>query len=316
MNKRFLFFLLFISPILLNASYTLKDGKLMNTEIVATLSVQEHYSAILEAYQQQQWEEVIRQSLIMVNNFPDTPFAEETHFYLGIAYFHLDEFELSNRNLTCYLKKQASPKFFEEAIQFKFQIAEQFHHGAKRHVLGWESLPKWIPAREEALVIYGEVITALPHHELAAQALYGKAKLLLKDEEYKQSIETYQTLIRRFPKHPLSIESFIGIARVYLIQSKDRYPDQDYLDLAEINVKKFKFSFPGEERIIEADNMLLEMKELYASNLYDTGRFYERTKKPHAAHIYYNRILAKYPETKTAESASKRLENIHHKESQ
>lgn len=307
---RFLLFflsLLFLSPFLAHASYTLKNGKLMNSEFVATLSVQEHYSSILEAYQKEQWEELVRQSLIMIHNFPTTPFAEETYFYLGVGYFHLGEYEHSNKNLTHYLKRQASPKFFEEAIQFKFQIAEQFHHGAKKHIMGWDSMPKWIPARDEAIAIYEEVITALPHHELAAQALFGKAKLLLKDEEYKASIETYQTLIRRFPKHPLAIESFIGIAQVYLTQSQDRYPDQDFLDLAEINLKKFHFSFPGEERVAEAENMFLEMKEIFAGNLYDTGRFYERTKKPHAALIYYNRIMSKYPDTKVALSAEKRL---------
>jgi outer membrane protein assembly factor BamD (BamD/ComL family) len=314
MIRFFLISLLCISPFLLQASYTLKEGKLINSEWVATLSVQEHYSAVLNAYQNQEWEELVHQSLIMIHNFPTTPFAEETYYYLGVGYFHLNECELANRNLTFYLKKQISPKFFEEAIQLKFQIAEQYHHGAKKHVFGLESLPKWLPAREEAIAIYDEVITSLPHHELAAQALFGKAQLLLKDEEYKASIETYQTLIRRFPKHPLSIESFIGVAQVYLIQSTERYPDQDYLDLAEINLKKFKFSFPGEERVAEAEGMFLQMKEVFASNLYDTGRFYERTKKPHAALIYYNRILAKYPETKVAFTATKRLENMKKKE--
>jgi outer membrane assembly lipoprotein YfiO len=306
----FLFLLFFTTFLNLDASYTLRNGKLINTEVVATLSVQEHYSAVLDAYQRKDWEEVVHQSLIIINNFPATPFADEIYFYLGSANFYLFEFEASNKNLTHYLKKQVTPKFFEEAIQLKFQIAEQFHNGAKKHLFGLESLPKWIPAREEAIAIYDEVITALPHHELAAQALFGKARLLLKDEEFKASIETYQTLIRRFPKHPLSVESYIGIAEVYLIQSKERYPDQDYLDLAEINLKKFKFSFPGEETIIEAEKMFLEMKEIFASNLYDTGRFYERTKKPHAANIYYNRIMVKYPDTKVAESAAKRLENI------
>jgi outer membrane protein assembly factor BamD (BamD/ComL family) len=57
----------------------------------------------------------------------------------------------------------------------------------------------------------------------------------------------------------------------------------------------------------------MDMKEVFASNLYDTGRFYERTKKPHAAQIYYNRILAKYPETKVAMSATRRLENMNKK---
>src|SRR5690348_14510022 len=138
-------FSLFVCVASLNASYTLKNGKLINSEIVATLSVQEHYSAVTDAYQRQEWEEVIHQSLILINNFPGTPFAEETYFYLGVGYFHICEFEYANKNLTIYLKRQTCPKFFEEAIQFKFYIAEQFHHGAKKHILGWESMPKWVP---------------------------------------------------------------------------------------------------------------------------------------------------------------------------
>jgi outer membrane protein assembly factor BamD (BamD/ComL family) len=314
MKKSSLFFLLFpllfALPLGAHAAYTFKNGKLIKSEEVATMSVQEHYSAAMDAYQKQNWDEVVHQSLILVKNFSSTPFAQEALFYLGVGYFHTGELEYANRFLTGYLKKQATPKYFEETIQYKFKIAERYHRGAKKHILGWEAMPKWVPARDEAIAIYDEVITALPHHELAAHALFGKAKLLIKDDEYKSSIETYQTLIRRFPKHPLAAESYIGIGEVYLIQSQVQYPDQDYLDLAEINLRKFRHDFPGEEKLAVAEKMLLDMKEVYASDLYDTGRFYERTKKPQAAHIYYTRILAKYPETKVCELANKRLSRL------
>lgn len=174
-------------------------------------------------------------------------------------------------------------------------------------------MPKWVPARDEAIAIYDEVITALPHHDLAAQALFGKAQLLLKDEEYKSSIETYQTLIRRFPKHPLAVESYIGVGQVYLMQSQEQYPDQDYLDLAEINYRKFRQDFPGEEKINVAQGMLIEMKEIYASHLYEIGRFYERTGKPKASYIYYTRIIAKYPDTKVSQLANRRLHKLNYK---
>lgn len=285
----------------------------MNTEIVATMSVQEHYSALMSAYQNEQWEELVRHGVIIVKNFPSTPFSEEALFFLGVGHFQLQDYELANRHLTRYLKMQATPKYFEEAIQYKFRIAERFQGGAKKHIFGIKSMPKWVPAREEALAIYDEVITALPHHDLAAQALFGKAQLLLKEDEYKACIETYQTLIRRFPKHPLAGESYIGIGQVYLVQSQEQYPDQDFLDLAEINLRKFKMDFPGEEKAAAAEKMLQEMKEIYASNLYDTGRFYERTKKPHAAFIYYTRILAKYPDTNVADLANKRLSKLNYK---
>jgi outer membrane protein assembly factor BamD (BamD/ComL family) len=304
--------LILIIPWSVHAAYTFKNGKLIKNEEMATMSVQEHYSLAMDAYQKQDWDEVIRQSVIVAKNFSSTLFAQETLFYLGVAYFQIGEFENANKFLTRYLKKQSTPKFFEEAIQYKFRVAENYHHGAKRHVLGWETMPKWVPARGEAIRIYDEVIAALPHHELAARALFGKAKLLVKDDEFKSSIETYQVLIRRFPKHPLAVESYIGIGEVYLIQSQAEYPDQDYLDLAEINLRKFHHDFPGEERIAVSEKMLLEMKEVFASDLYDTGRFYERTKKPQAAYLYYTRILMKYPETKVCELVNRRLSKLNY----
>jgi outer membrane protein assembly factor BamD (BamD/ComL family) len=302
-----------VVPMGLHAAYTYKNGKLMKSEEVATMSVQEHYSEEMDAFEKKNWEEVVRQATIVIRNFGTSPFAQETYYYLAVAYFEMEEFEFANKFFTTYLKKQATPKHFEEAIQYKFKIAEKYQKGARKHVLGLETLPKWVPAKEEAIAIFDEVITALPHHELAAHALFGKAKLLLKDEEYKSSIETYQTLIRRFPKHPLAAEGYIGVGQVYLVECQKEYPDQDYLDLAEINLRKFKYDFPGEEKVVVAEKMLNEMKEVYASDLYDTGRFYERTNKPHASYIYYMRIMAKYPETKVSKMAEKRLGRMKYK---
>ncbi len=302
--------LLLSAPIASHATYIFKNGKLIKSEEVPTMSVQEHYSAAMDAYQRKSWDEVAHHCVIVIKNFGDSPFAGEAYFYLGTSYFHLEEYEFANRFFSKYLKKQSTPKFFEEAIQYKFRIAERYQHGAKLHVLGMENMPKWVPAYDEAIAIYDEVITALPHHELATQALFGKAKLLLKGEEYKASIETYQILIRRFPKHPLAAESYIGVGEVYLAEAQAEYPDQDFLDLAEINLRKFRHNFPSDEKVAVAEKLMLDMKEVYASDLYDTGRFYERTNKPHAAVIYYTRILAKFPETKVSSLVNKRLSKM------
>ena len=299
-----------LSPSSSEAAYLFKNGKLIKSEEVATFSVQEHYGLAMQAYQDKNWDELVHQSLIIIKNFETTPFAIEAYYYLGSAYFHMEEYEYSNRFLTKYLKKQITPKFFEEAITYKFRIAEQYRLGERKHLFGIDTFPKWLPAAQDAIVIYDEVITALPHHDLAASALFGKAYLQLKDQEYKSSIETYQMLIRRFPKHPLARESYIGIGDVYLIQAQESYPDQDFLDLAELNVRKFRADFPSDDKVQIAEDTLAKMKEVYASDLYDIARFYERTKKPHAARIYYNRIQAKYPQTKTCELAAKRLARL------
>lgn len=271
------------------------------------LSVQEHYSAALEAHENENWRELIAQSLTVIKNFPATPFAHEARYYLGVGYFNTKEYQLANREFSIYLKKQTTPKYFEEAIKFKFAIAEEYKRGAKKHLMGWRSLPKWIPANEEAIAIYDEVIAALPHNDLGAQALYGKGELLLREDDFQSSLDAFQTLLRRFPNHPLAPEAYYSIVEVYLKQCKAEYPDQDYLDLAKINVRKFAQDFPRDDRLKKAQDKLLEMKEVYAHSLYETGQFFERTKKPQASIIYYSKAVSKYAGTKAAKQSEGRL---------
>jgi outer membrane assembly lipoprotein YfiO len=303
---RYLFVLFFFSASL-SAAYTVKSGKLVNTNDVANMSVQEHYSAAVDAFQKENWKEVIRQSNIVIINFPETPFFQESLFYLGAGYFHSGEYDLANKHLSRYLKKQAALQHFRDAIQLKFQIAEKFKDGEKKHLVGLEVMPKWMPAFEEAMKIYDEVISALPNDDLAARALFGKASLQFADEEFTTTIETYQTLIRRFPKHPLSPEAYVQIAKVYLTECQEKYPDSDYLDLAEISLRKFRHDFPSDERVLIVEKMLADMQEVYATSFYEIGQFFERTKKANAAILYYSKIVKTYPNTKSAELSKKRL---------
>lgn len=279
----------------------------MNVEEVATLSVQEHHSLLLEAMQGQNWQEMIHQANIIIKNFPDTPFYQESFYFLAHAYFSMQDFDIANQHLSSYLRKQTALQHFRDAIELKFQIAERFRAGYKKHIGGLEMLPKWMPAKDEAIKIFDEVISALPNDDLAAKALYGKGVLQLEDQEYTASVETYQTLIRRFPKHPLTPDAYVEIARVYLTQSQDKYPDADYLDLASINLRKFRQDFPMDSRVEEAEKIFGTMQEVFAESFYEIAQFYERAKKPHASILYYSKIIKTFPNTKSAELSKKRL---------
>ncbi len=275
-----------------------------------TLPVQDQFGKVLNSFENKEWKQLSKQCLVVMNEYPKTPFAQDSNYYLGVAYFEMADFDMANYQFTDYLTRQATPKFFEEAIQYKFEIAEKFRLGARKHLMGFKSMPKWTPAGKEALTVYDEVISALPHHDLAAHALYGKAFIHAKNKDFRSGIEAYQTLIRRFPKHPLSVESYIGVGEIYSEQSQTEYPDPDYLDLAELNLRKFKANFPREEKVAVAIENLDLMKDHYAECLYTTAKFYERTKKWGAAKIYYEKILKSYPSSRVAAMSDRRLEYV------
>lgn len=298
----------FLSP--LEATYVFKNGTLIEASEVATMSVQEHYSAAIEAFQNEKWEELVRQATIVIKNFPASPFAHESVFFLGAGYFHTGELERADASLSRYLKKQAVCQHFEEAVDLRQSIAEGFRQGAKKHLFGVQSLPKWIPAGEDALGIYDEIIAALPHHDIAARALFGKGMVLRERDEYRLAIEIFQNLIRRFPKHPLATSSYVEICRCYFSQAKIEFPNPDFLSLAEINLLKFQDNFPGDVKVEQAKEIYHEMEEFYAGHLYDTARFFERTKKPQAAKLYYTKLSNRYPSTKAAGRSLHRLEKL------
>lgn len=307
-------FILILPVVCSFADFTLKDGKLVEREeIMSSHSVQEQFSLVIQSFEKEEWRHLEREALVLIRNFPDSPFARDTRYFLGVAYFKLSDYEMANIELTEYLTRQSTPKYFEQAIQYKFEIAEKFRDGARKHIMGFRTLPQWVPAGSESIAIYDEVISALPHHELAAQSLFGKAQVLAKNEDFRASIEAYQTLIRRFPKHPLSVESYIGIGQIYLAQSQSEYPDPDFLDLAELNLRKFRESFPGEEKIKLAKYHYIQMQDHYASTLFQTARFYERTSKWGAAKIYYVKILKTYPDSFVASKSKERLEIVEEK---
>ncbi len=274
------------------------------------LPVQDQYHEILNAFQNNDWARLITDCKILLVTNPSTPFTSAVKYYLAVGYFNRRDFALADKQFAIYLKEETSPKYFEEAIQYKFRIAEHYGKGARKHVFGVKGMPKWVIAYDDALKIYDEVITTLPRHDLAAQSLYQKGELLFVLGEYKESIDAYQTLIRRFPKHSLAPDCYLGIASVYERRCQKEFADLTLLDLAEINLRKFHKHFPGEASIKEVENVVQQIKVQLAKEFYEIGEFYKRTKKPDAAAIYYTSIIDKYPETIYATKSHKRLKTL------
>lgn len=293
------------------AAFTFSNGRVVDVEEVATLPVEEHYRLGIEAYNDCLWETALHNFRAIVCSYPNANCTLDCYFYQGVCYFYLDELDFANEAFSLYLKKQNNPKFFEETIEYKFYIAERFRCGARKRFFGTKQLPKWASGRGLGLQIYDEVICSLPAHDLAARALYYKGVLLWEDDAFRESIDSFQALIRRFPKHELAPDSYLAIADVYVEQSCSEFQNPDLLALATINLRKFSRDFPRDERIELVEERVQWMKESFARGLYEIGRFYERKGEPEAAAIYFSKAIKDFPDTEIAEFCRVRLVTSH-----
>ena len=291
----------------LSAGYVVTNGRVINAKEVATLSAQGHFEAGSKAYEKHDWQEAANHFCIVSLNFRGSVYAQESYYFLGVSYYFLHEFEHANKAFTEYLKVQNNPRYFQSAIEFKFAIADNFNLGSKRRPLGSNQLPKWFCGQVLAITIYEEVVAAIPCHEMAAKALIMKGGLHWKLRQYPEAIESFQMVIRRFPKYEQTPDCYLHIEKVYLEQCQFEFQNSDLLTLAEITLRKFERDFPKEERLAIAAADVMAIKELYACGLYETGQYYERTKKNHAAIIYYNDAIKQFSDTCIAEKCRERM---------
>jgi outer membrane protein assembly factor BamD (BamD/ComL family) len=274
------------------------------------LGLQEYYSTITKAAKTKNWWNVIYFSKIALNQYPKNEISSDIIYYLAEAYFHVNQYELSNKYFSEYLTREFSPKYYEEAIMYKFRIAKNYYEGTKKPLFGLKRMPKIIPAKEDALKLFDEVLNAMPNSDVAIESLFYKGKIHADLEDYKESIEAFQTLIRKYPKHDYAIDSFLEIEKVYLKQADPKHQDPNLLDLAEINLKRFKEAFPKEPRVTDAEENFRKIQEIYAQGLYEIGRFYERTKKVDSSEIYYKKVVSVYPDSNSAKLSLDRLDKL------
>lgn len=270
----------------------------------------EHYNAGSDYYNRESWRRASEEFEKVIYFFPCSDEAAEASYYLAVCYFEMKEYDFANEEFSNYLKASQHPAFFEDAVYFKFCIAEHFKAGKKRRPFKMRYLPKWISAHDSALAIYDEVVAALPNNDLTIEALLSKAELLQKMEEYRDSVETYQLIIRRFPRSEVVPACYLSIAETYYLQSRREFQNPDILALAELNVRKFKDNFPRDERVEAAEQTVQDIKELYAKGLCDLGLFYIRMKQLDAAAIYFQSAIEEFPDTEVAKFCRLQLEGL------
>lgn len=277
-------------------------------KIIPELSVQDYYDKGYQQLQAQDFDDALWNFKTVIEHFSETPFYLDSLFYAGVSLFHMEHYDLADAYFGRYLNQPGSLTHFEKVFAFKFQIAQRYREGKKRHFGGIATLPRWASSSRQAIELYDEIAATLPAQELAAQALYSKANFLKDRKEFKESIEAYQLLMKRFPRHPLSAEAYVEVGDIYLTQVHSEHQNPDSIALATLNRQKFQDAFPSDERLATVDRYIHEMREVSARNLFDTGKFYEKKNKPQASKIYYIDTIARFPSTNAAREAQERLD--------
>ncbi|MCH9616969.1 MAG: Cell division coordinator CpoB [Chlamydiia bacterium] len=280
---------------------------LLSLPLLMFASEEEDFAALKDSYQNKDWNKVIIQTSEMLQNHPESVFAKETYYFRALAYFHKDDPDLANRNLSTFLEMEGSSRYFKEALNYKYFIAEKFENGYYGHLFGVSALPRLESMWDTAYQLYDEVAMTLPRSDIAAKATFRKAGMLRQDGQFEESIEAYTALIRRFPTLPLAQESYIEIAKVYKKQVKDDYLDVKCYKFALINQKRFLSAYPSSNLKVQMEEIVLDIIDLFAEDVYKSALYFEKKDNVTSAVMYLKSLVSQYPKSKFAVLASQKI---------
>ncbi len=139
--------------------------------------------------------------------------------------------------------------------------------------------------------------------EQAAEAHLMLAQSYFLDRQYILAQSEYTRFIDRYPAHPQAAGAALGVCRSNQALSPISQRDQTFTQQAAQVCQNVATDWSGAAAAEEAAGVAQEMRAKLAKKQYDNGAYYLRRNVPDAAILYWQQLVAAYPETTWAATA-------------
>ncbi len=249
---------------------------------------------------------------------PDLAQEEDALFKAAESYFFADLYSKADDGYARLVKKYATSQYLDRVVARRFAIARYWeqcdmakHHYALTPNFADKTRPMF-DTRGHALRVYDKVRLDDPTGPLADDSVMASANLHFRLSHYEDA-DYFYTLLRH--EYPKSEHQFV--AHVLGLQSKlRRYQGPDYdlqpLDEADEVAAQLLAQFSRElgdeqERCVEARAWIRAAK---AQREFQIAEYYFHSKYYAASKLYYTEVADTYPDTRLAQAARDRIEEV------
>lgn len=138
-------------------------------------------------------------------------------------------------------------------------------------------------------------------------ALMALARSHLETRDYVSATASFLRVATEFPRDPEAAEARFGLCDAYHRLSPRPQLDPEYTVAAITYCESFASIYPGTDRARQAQQWVAGMRGKLGEKAYLNGFFYFRRGLYDAAVVYFNQVLADFPETPSASAALLRL---------
>ena len=286
--------------------WTPQTGKFINPKYAVKETPQKQFDWAMGFYQAKDYKKAIGEFEKLIKNYPLSRLASEAQFYIAESCEKISEYYRAFENYQLVIDKYPYTERVEEVIHRQYRIANLFYSGQKARLFGLALLP----AKDKAVEIFAKVVENAPYGKYADVAQYKLGLCYMDLKDYINAALAFKEIIENYPKSELVDDAKYKIAVCAAEASSGPEYNEEDTDRAIREFRDFVKRYPDSEMEREARSFIKELENQKAQNSFNIAQFYEKQGNLESAVIYYEEILAKFPNSDWAPKALEQVQVI------
>ncbi len=242
----------------------------------------------------------------IVDDYPDSDFAPEAQFRIGTCLEKEDKLLNAFDAYQELFDEYPGEGSLDEILQREYAIGEEFMNGRKRFFLFFR-IRSGLGTAED---IFRAILKNATFSKVSPRAQYSLGRVLQMQGDYESAISEYNQVLTNYPGTEYIQLALFNIGVCHYNEALSADYDSREIDKALRHLTKFAKSFPDDPNLSVAEEKISELIDSKAEKSYDIAEFYNSPDSPTGARIYYQEVIDRYPTSRYAESARKKLEKL------
>ena len=261
-----------------------------------------------EAFEKKDFKLANKAARRVVRVWPFSDYAPEAQFLVGRSYEESGRDEKAFKAYQSLVEKFPKSANYEEVVERQYQIANRYLAGQWFKL--WGFIP-FFPSMDKTVQMYEKLIKNGPYSEVAPKAQLNIGAAREKQSDFPAAVKAYETAADKYhDRRQVAADALFKAGLAYMKQAKTAEYDQSIAGQAISTFTDFMILYPQDPRVPEAQSHIASLRTEQARGSMLVARFYEKSRQWNGALVYYNEVLVRDPQSKYAEEARQRIEQI------
>jgi len=261
-----------------------------------------------QAFDAKNYSQALKAARRTVRVWPFSDYAPDAQYLVGRAHEERKNDEKAFKAYQTLIEKYPKATKYDEVVQRQYVIANRYLAGQWFKL--WGYIP-FFPSMDKTVGMYEKLIKNGPFSEVAPGAQMSIGTAREKQSDYPLAVKAYETAADRYHDRPqVAADALYKAGQAYLKQAKTAEYDQSVAGQAIATFNDFMTLHPEDARVSETQQHIAALRTEQARGSLSVARFYEKRREWDGALVYYNEVLIRDPQSKYAEEAKRRIEEI------